>query len=99
MLLASCQIGVAVANALPSLKESADYVTRASGGDGVREFIVEHLLDDCRDITPRAPRHSIAVGTRFSGTPMFFGADQRRVLIRARHHAHAANSCTPSWPG
>src|SRR5277367_869929 len=36
-LLALCEYGVAVANALPSLKDEADWVTRGSRGAGVAE--------------------------------------------------------------
>ena len=32
-LLAECEVGVAVQNALPTLKERADWVTRAARGD------------------------------------------------------------------
>ncbi|MCG7505225.1 HAD family hydrolase [Mesorhizobium retamae] len=38
--------GVAVANALPSLKETADRVTLAPAGDGVREIIDDILRGD-----------------------------------------------------
>jgi hydroxymethylpyrimidine pyrophosphatase-like HAD family hydrolase len=37
--LAACGIGVAVSNALPSLKTSADFVTVGARGDGVVELI------------------------------------------------------------
>lgn len=42
-LLAACGLGVAVANALPSVKEKADWVMTQSAGDGVSELI-ERLL-------------------------------------------------------
>jgi hydroxymethylpyrimidine pyrophosphatase-like HAD family hydrolase len=48
-----CACGVAVANALPSLKEAADLVTRADHGAGVEELIDELLRDD---LTSRAAR-------------------------------------------
>ncbi len=38
-LLAACGLGVAVANALPVLKERADVVTQGERGDGVAEWI------------------------------------------------------------
>lgn len=41
-----CGVGVAVANALPTLKERADLVTRAPRGDGVAELIDRILRDD-----------------------------------------------------
>ena len=44
--LALCGLKVAVANALPSLKEAADFVTRADHGAGVEELIDQLLRDD-----------------------------------------------------
>ncbi len=44
--LALCECSVAVANALPMLKERADVVTKGTRGDGVRELIDELLEDD-----------------------------------------------------
>ena len=44
--LSTCAYAVAVANALPSLKEEADFVTRADHGAGVEELIEELLRDD-----------------------------------------------------
>lgn len=43
-LLRRCGLGVAVANALPALKETADLVTEAERGQGVEELI-DRLLD------------------------------------------------------
>ena len=44
--LAECGCGVAVANALPTLKERADVVTRGKQGQGVEELIGQLLEDD-----------------------------------------------------
>jgi HAD superfamily hydrolase (TIGR01484 family) len=44
--LSICGLGVAVANALPSLKERADLVTKADHGAGVTELIDELLAND-----------------------------------------------------
>ena len=44
---------VAVANALDSVKEAADFVTIAPSGDGVAEFINEHLLKAAEKLTSR----------------------------------------------
>jgi HAD superfamily hydrolase (TIGR01484 family) len=52
-----CGLGVAVANALPSLKEEADLVTRHARGEGVVELI-DHLLKD--DLPTRAARPAAA---------------------------------------
>jgi hydroxymethylpyrimidine pyrophosphatase-like HAD family hydrolase len=45
-LLARCECGVAVANALPMLKEQADLVTGAADGAGVAELIDRLLATD-----------------------------------------------------
>jgi hypothetical protein len=55
-----CGLGVAVANALPMLKERADLVTNGARGDGVAELIDMILSDDLAGIVPR-PRHSSLV--------------------------------------
>jgi hydroxymethylpyrimidine pyrophosphatase-like HAD family hydrolase len=43
--LEKCAVGVAVSNALPALKERADFVTRGARGDGVTELI-DLILND-----------------------------------------------------
>ena len=45
-LLAACECGVAVANALPILKQRADWVTTAERGAGVAELAERLLVDD-----------------------------------------------------
>lgn len=45
-MLALCGFGVAVANALPALKEAAGLVTRGARGEGVVELIEALLADD-----------------------------------------------------
>ena len=51
--LSLCGVGVAVANALPMLKERADIVTEGARGDGVIELIDRILATDLRDVPPR----------------------------------------------
>ena len=46
--LSLCGYSVAVANALPSLKEQADYSTKADHGEGVTELIEQLLADDLK---------------------------------------------------
>lgn len=48
-----CGLGVAVANALPTLKRHADLVTTGARGDGVAELIDRILANDLAEITPR----------------------------------------------
>jgi hydroxymethylpyrimidine pyrophosphatase-like HAD family hydrolase len=54
--LAACGVGVAVANALPMLKERADFVTTGARGDGVAELIDMILADDLAALRSRSRR-------------------------------------------
>ncbi|TME66688.1 MAG: hypothetical protein E6I59_02295, partial [Chloroflexi bacterium] len=51
-----CECSVAVANAIPSLKEQADYTTKAENGDGVIELIEQLLADDLKTLDQRVGR-------------------------------------------
>jgi HAD superfamily hydrolase (TIGR01484 family) len=51
--LECCGVGVAVANALPMLKERADFVTHGARGDGVAELIDLILADNLTSIERR----------------------------------------------
>jgi hydroxymethylpyrimidine pyrophosphatase-like HAD family hydrolase len=53
--LALCGFGVAVANALDSVKACADQVTRAENGAGVGEVIDLLIAEDLRSVGPEAP--------------------------------------------
>jgi hydroxymethylpyrimidine pyrophosphatase-like HAD family hydrolase len=61
-LLALCECGVAVANALPTLKAAADFVTREQRGAGVVELINGLLTDDLAAQESRLTRHHIPLG-------------------------------------
>jgi HAD superfamily hydrolase (TIGR01484 family) len=50
--LSICGCGVAVANALPSLKDRADFVTKATHGAGVTELIDEMIATDLAGRSP-----------------------------------------------
>ncbi len=57
-----CGCAVAVANALPSIKENADVVTVGSRGDGVIE-IADRLIETDLAELPTPPRHQVALCT------------------------------------
>jgi HAD superfamily hydrolase (TIGR01484 family) len=59
-----CELSVAVANALPAVKERSDHVTEAARGDGVVELIDALLDDDLADLDRRLRRHDLAIGSR-----------------------------------
>lgn len=58
--LQSCELAVAVANALPAIGDIADFSTRAADGDGVAELVQAVLNDGLRSDKPE--RHSVPVG-------------------------------------
>lgn len=63
-----CECSVAVANALPMLKERADWVTHNSRGEGVIELIDRLVESDLEEFTPSLTRHNILLGTRDDGS-------------------------------
>lgn len=70
IFLSACECAVAVANALPSLKERADIVAAKDHGAGVSELIDQLVADDLSSFDDRLKRHSIALATRSDGTPV-----------------------------
>ena len=79
--LSICECAVAVADAVPALRERADYVTRAMASRGVVEFIEEHLLTDLVDIVPRLARHQLRLGEDANGATVAVPAHGTRLLI------------------
>jgi HAD superfamily hydrolase (TIGR01484 family) len=61
--LEACDVSVAVANALPSVKERADHVTSGGWGDGVVELVEQLLEDDLAEIDARIDRHDVGIGS------------------------------------
>ncbi len=61
--LSACECAVAVGNALPALKERADFVTTGDHGEGVVELVERLLENDLNDLSPTLARHDILLGT------------------------------------
>jgi HAD superfamily hydrolase (TIGR01484 family) len=80
-LLRSCECSVAVANALPKLKEAADIVTQGDHGAGVVELIDALLDDDLASFEPRLKRHHLLVGTTGEGTEVKLPPYGQNVLL------------------
>jgi hydroxymethylpyrimidine pyrophosphatase-like HAD family hydrolase len=68
--LSICECAVAVANALPAVKEKADFVTRSGHSTGVTELIEEILVDDLASREPALIRHHILLGKAADGAPV-----------------------------
>jgi len=78
--LAHCELSVAVADAVPSLAQAADVVTRGGAGDGVVELVDAILSEDPALLTPRRPRHQIVLGQRDDGTPFAITPHEGAIL-------------------
>ena len=68
--LAACGCGVAVANALPSVKAKADLVV-ADHGAGVMELVRLLTRTDLRSLAAKVPRSQPALGARIDGSRVF----------------------------
>ncbi len=79
--LAMSECAVAVADAIPALRERADYVTRAPGSRGVMEFIEEHVVNDLAALLPRLTRHRLPVGEGADAEPVTISPHGVRMLI------------------
>jgi hypothetical protein len=80
-LLALCECSAAVANALPTLKSSADIVTAADHGAGVVELIEELLHDDLASLEPRLERHNVLLGTDDQGNEIHIRPYGETLLV------------------
>jgi hydroxymethylpyrimidine pyrophosphatase-like HAD family hydrolase len=78
-LLDVCEIGVAVENAVPSLKRLADVVLAAPDGAAVAAFLTVPLLEDLRGIEPR--RRVVTIGTFADGSPATIPAARVNLAI------------------
>jgi hypothetical protein len=76
-----CECAVAVANALPTVKDDADWVTPGARGDGVCELIDRLVESDLRELSPRLRRHDIPLGTTEDGEEVRVPVQGARLLI------------------
>jgi HAD superfamily hydrolase (TIGR01484 family) len=65
--LSGCECAVAVANAIPALKERADYVTEKPRGAGVATLIDKLVENDASEIRPKCDIDPILAGKSPSG--------------------------------
>ena len=66
-LLGLCGCGVAVANALPVLKERTDFVTKGDRGAGVVEVIDKLIASDLEELDSLRKQHCISLGKLENG--------------------------------
>lgn len=80
-LLAAAEIGVAVGNAVASVRRRADVVLTGADGAGVRELLEGPVIAGSQRVTPE--RHRIRVGTYLDdGSPAVIPGGSANVLIQ-----------------
>ena len=79
--LAACECGVAVANALETLKARADLVTAGDHGKGVVELIDRMIASDLAELAPRLARHDLIIGRAESGADVRIPPHDGAILI------------------
>jgi hydroxymethylpyrimidine pyrophosphatase-like HAD family hydrolase len=78
-MLAMCGLGVAVANAVPSLKEHADLITQESAGQGVLEVLTGPVLTGGPSLQPA--RWRINIGINVEKKPVQIPTTHTNLLI------------------
>jgi hydroxymethylpyrimidine pyrophosphatase-like HAD family hydrolase len=79
--LSLCEFSAAVANALPTLKERADFVTRGARGAGVVELIDHVLADDLEQLSRCLSRHGVPLGRRDDDSEYSIACYGQNVLV------------------
>jgi HAD superfamily hydrolase (TIGR01484 family) len=80
-LLQACECGVAVANAVPTLRDRADMVTAGDHGRGVEELAARLVASDLADLQTSLVRHDVLLGRRDDGQDMRLPAYDGCVLL------------------
>lgn len=76
-----CECAVAVANALPALKERADWVTQGQRGAGVTELINRLIESDLAELNCQLKHHHILLGTDKQEQPIYLPPYGESVLL------------------
>jgi hydroxymethylpyrimidine pyrophosphatase-like HAD family hydrolase len=85
-LLDSSEYSVAVANAIPSLKERADRVTVAKRGDGILEVIADLIEHDLANAPPKKPRRVVTLGKDAHGAAVTVPSAGVSMLVTGGAH-------------
>src|SRR5262245_15678022 len=79
--LAACECGVAVANALDSVKARVDLVTSSDHGNGVIELVDRMIASDLEELKPRLTRRALTIGHSEEGTDVRLESHDDSILI------------------
>lgn len=76
-----CECSVAVANAVPTIKMRADFVTKAENGKGVEEVIDELISNDLSRVEGKLLQHFIKIGLKDDGEQVVIPPYGTNILI------------------
>lgn len=79
-----CECSVAVANALPALKERADVVLDTARGTGVTEVCEQMIANDLAAYDANLKRHSLTLGHTGSEGPVLINPRGGSILVAGR---------------
>ncbi|MGH7712646.1 MAG: HAD hydrolase family protein [Gemmatimonadaceae bacterium] len=79
--LTACECGVAVANALDSVKARVDWVTPSDHGAGVTELIDRMIDSDLAELNERLTRHDFVIGQAENDTDVRLSPYNGVVLV------------------
>lgn len=79
--LTLCECGVAVANAVPAVKERADFVTTGDHGKGVAELIDAIVADDMASRESGFTRRMLTLGATADGEPVVLPPYSTNLLV------------------
>lgn len=80
-MLDYAEYAVCTANGIATLKDAADYVTRATHGDGILEVIQGLLADDLASLPPIRRRRALCLGQDPSGADVAFPSRRTSILV------------------
>ena len=84
-LLDTSEYSVAVANAIPTLKNAADRVTKEKRGDGILEVIADLIEHDLANAPPRRERHALLLGRDANGVGVCLPPAGVSMLVTGGH--------------
>lgn len=80
-MLDMAEYAVATANAIATLKEAADYVTRETHGDGVLEVVAGMIESDLVTLPPKRRRHALCLGRDGNGDEVILPSRRASLLV------------------
>ncbi|HKY73678.1 MAG TPA: HAD-IIB family hydrolase [Nitrospira sp.] len=80
-LFQASELAIAVASAVPTLRDAADWVTAQNNGAGTAEALLALVADDLAEQAKRVTRHRITLGTNSAGVRMTMSPVGENLLI------------------